>query len=556
MTAPTHITFGAFCYFVTAAAMQWPVTTGAVATAAFGSLLPDIDLPTSAVGRPLFPISRALNEQIGHRTLTHSVIGILLLVMILLPLFLLAPLIFWALVIGYFSHLLIDTENKAGIELLYPAKLRAWFFKDERYRITVGSREETILLAVLVVFTLAFFPVTIRGFTGTMHYLLGDTGSAVTDFYRFMPNHQVIATVAAIDTISQEEIRGEFPVLGANGNNAILIKQDGKLREVGPSGHLRPERVRLRQGVPHKLVEQEIEMGGHVFQEIEPFVKDHEVYLFGTLHVVTDKNPLVRVDSFNPIRRSGSTLVLEYATYNDLIVQGFHLTPVEQGTLLLKFALSPEAAVKPVSLTTPQGSVATFNVKVKDLTDLTVSLNTMIKKGDVLVRDRIAERELTAIKAESVDAKEQWKEQQRITAAELADLRGKVATEDGVLHRLQERHAVYSGAADLFTKERKQLSAEIEAQETKLSGLRSDLAQREMKQRVDALQHENKLRDLAGRHAKLEAETVVFSTVTGTVIGMETEHGAESITVKLAVATTKENDSGQGTRGNEDGKIR
>jgi hypothetical protein len=28
--------------------------------------------------------------------------------------------------------------------------------------------------------------------------------------------------------------------------------------------------------------------------------------------------------------------------------------------------------------------------------------------------------------------------------------------------------------------------------------------------------------------------------VTGTVIGMETEHGAESITVKLAVATMKE----------------
>ena len=103
MTAPTHITFGALCYFVTAAVMQWPVTTGAVATAALGSLLPDIDLPTSAVGRPLFPLSRALNEQLGHRTLTHSIVGILLLVLILLPFFLLAPLIFWALLIGYFS---------------------------------------------------------------------------------------------------------------------------------------------------------------------------------------------------------------------------------------------------------------------------------------------------------------------------------------------------------------------------------------------------------------------------------------------------------------------
>jgi hypothetical protein len=373
-----------------------------------------------------------------------------------------------------------------------------------------------------------------------MHYLLGDTGSAVTDFYRFMPTHQVIATVAAIDTISQEEIRGDFLVLGANGNNALIIKQDGKLREVGPSGHLRPERVRLREGAPHTLVEQEIEMGGHILQEIEPFVKEHQVWLFGTLHVVTDKNPLVRVDAFNPIRRSGSTLVLEYATYDDLVIQGFHLTPVEQGTLLLKFALPTDAVVRPVSLTTPQGSVATFNVKVKDLADLTVNLNATIKKGDVLVRDRTAARELEAVKAEIAGVKEQWQEQQRITAADLADLRDKVAKEESVLRRLQERHAVYSNAADLFAKERKQLGLEIEGQETKLSGLRSDLSQREMKQRVDALQQQDKLRDLAGRHAKLEAEAVVFSTVTGTVIGMETEHGAESITVKLAVATTKE----------------
>jgi hypothetical protein len=297
-------------------------------------------------------------------------------------------------------------------------------------------------------------------------------------------------------------------------------------------------------------------MGGHVLQEIEPFVKDHEVYLFGTLHVVTDKNPLVRVDSFNPIRRSGSTLVLEYATYEDLVAQGFQLTPVEQGTLLLKFALPPEASIRPVSLTSSQGSVAVFNVKLKDLADLAVSLGSTIKKGEALVRDRIAARELEAVKAEIAGVKEQWKETQRIAAAELEDLRGKVAKEDSILRRLQERHVVYSKAADLFAKERKQLGGEIEAQETKLSGLRSDLAQREMKQRVDALQHENKLRDLAGRQARLEAETVVFSTITGTVIGMETEHGAESIAVKLAVATTKENDSGQGTRGSEDGKNR
>src|SRR5262249_12491965 len=153
------------------------------------------------------------------------------------------------------------------IELLYPSRLRAWFLNDERYRITVGSREEFILLMVLVVFTAAFFPVTIRGFTGTLHYLLGDVDSAIADFYRLMPTHEVSATVAAVDTISQERVSGEFPVLGVNGNSALVIKHDGRLREVGTSGHLRPERVRIKQGAPHKIVEQQVEMGGHVLRE-------------------------------------------------------------------------------------------------------------------------------------------------------------------------------------------------------------------------------------------------------------------------------------------------
>jgi inner membrane protein len=539
MTAPTHVTFGALSYFVVAAIAQWQPSTAAVATAALGSLLPDIDLPTSAAGRPLFPIAKALNEQIGHRTLTHSLVGIFLLLLILSPLFFIDSLILWALLIGYVSHLLIDTTNKAGIELLYPSRLRAWFLNDERYRITVGSREEFVLLVVLLVFTIAFFPVTIRGFTGTLHYLLGDTESAVTDFYRHMPTHSVIATVAAIDTISQEEVRGDFPVLGANGNNALIIKHDDRLREVGPSGHLRPERVRIKPGAPHKLVEQQIEMGGHILREIEPFVKGQDVHLFGSLHVITDKNPVVRVDAFNPIRRSGSTLILEHATYDDLIAQGFDLTPVEQGTLIIKTALPPDAAVRPVSLTSPHATIAVFSVKLKDLADLAVGPGATIAKGDVLLRDRAAARELEALTAEIASEQEQWERRQRLAATELDDLRTKIALAEAALRRLTDRQAVYTRSPELFAKELKRLDEEISAQENTLLALRSDLAQRETRWQVEELQYQDKLRALAGRQAKLETEAVVFATVGGTVVGMETEYGAEHITVKLAVATVK-----------------
>jgi hypothetical protein len=99
---------------------------------------------------------------------------------------------------------------------------------------------------------------------------------------------------------------------------------------------------------------------------------------------------------------------------------------------------------------------------------------------------------------------------------------------------------VYSGTADSLAKGRKQRKLKIEAQELRVSGLRFDLSQHEMRQCIETLQHQEKLRDLAGRPAKLEAEAVVLPTVTGTVIGMEAERGAERIMVKPAVATTKE----------------
>jgi inner membrane protein len=550
VTAPTHVTFGTLSYFVVAAMLQWQPSTAAVATAALGSLLPDIDLPTSAVGRPLFPLAKALNEQIGHRTLTHSFVGIFLLLLILSPLFFIDSLILWALLIGYVSHLLIDTTNKAGIELLYPSRLRAWFLNDERYRITVGSQVEFILLAVLLVFTAAFFPVTIRGFTGTLHYLLGDVDSAITDFYRLMPTHELTATVAAIDTISQERISGEFPVRGVNGNSGLLIKQDGRLRELGTSGHLRPERVRIRQGAAHKIIEQQVEMGGHVLREIEPFTKDKEVYLFGTIHVVTDKNPEIRLDAFNPIRRNGSTLVLEYATYNDLAAGGFQFAPVEQGRLILKIVLPPDAVIQPVTLGSPVNSVTVLTVRVKDLADLVASPGAILVKGNPLVRDREAARQLEAVKAEIVGENERWEQQQAIAGEDLRAARDKVTLQEQAVRRLTEKRDAYTsqGTAGLFGKELKQLAGEIAVETAKLKDLQGDLLQEEKKQKVDAVQHREKLRELTDREKKLESEAVVLANVSGKVISMEAEHGAEQITVKLAIAMDAQSSTGNGGR--------
>jgi uncharacterized protein (UPF0335 family) len=58
------------------------------------------------------------------------------------------------------------------------------------------------------------------------------------------------------------------------------------------------------------------------------------------------------------------------------------------------------------------------------------------------------------------------------------------------------------------------------------------------------VQHREKLRALTDRAKKLESEAVVLANVSGHVISMEAEHGAEHIMVKLAVAMNKEDEHG------------
>jgi inner membrane protein len=63
----------------------WGLVSGA-------SLLPDIDLPTSKLGRVLFWLSTRLEKRFGHRTITHSAIAITALALLASPLFLVKPL--------------------------------------------------------------------------------------------------------------------------------------------------------------------------------------------------------------------------------------------------------------------------------------------------------------------------------------------------------------------------------------------------------------------------------------------------------------------------------
>lgn len=107
------------------------------------STLPDIDHPLSVPGRKAMGFSEFLNRNFGHRGITHYPMSLILIgfIMWFIWKFISMPgwlhiLFLWAMigfVVGYLSHILLDTFNSAGVSLLAP-------FSKVRVKIPTGIR--------------------------------------------------------------------------------------------------------------------------------------------------------------------------------------------------------------------------------------------------------------------------------------------------------------------------------------------------------------------------------------------------------------------------------
>jgi len=106
----------------------------------FGSLLPDIDHPSSKLGRYAYPISSVVK----HRGFTHSFIAAFILP---IPVILISTRYYLPIVAGYLLHLLADTLNPTGVMWLYPYK-KHYSFK----LANTGGLEEAMLSVIAIMF--------------------------------------------------------------------------------------------------------------------------------------------------------------------------------------------------------------------------------------------------------------------------------------------------------------------------------------------------------------------------------------------------------------------
>ena len=163
MTGRTHDAI-AFATLVTVAAFHPPVALNiptamaAIVGNIIGATLPDIDQATNRLW-DFLPggdyVGRVLRKVfMGHRTLTHSLLGVFLvykmleflLPRLLNPDYVNSGVVFVAMMVGYVSHLLGDAVTKEGLPLFFPFQWKFGFPPFSFMRITTGKWIENLVI--------------------------------------------------------------------------------------------------------------------------------------------------------------------------------------------------------------------------------------------------------------------------------------------------------------------------------------------------------------------------------------------------------------------------
>ncbi len=155
MTFPTHILGGiASIALMDTILPSFTADKLSFIVGASASILPDLDYSRSFVGRIFYPISKAIENKVAHRTATHSFLVAFIVSLILgwlLSFFTSDSLLKWSIIVfmGYTSHIFLDWFTKKGAQSYWPAKGWCVMFKSRSWRVKTGSSGELIFALLL-----------------------------------------------------------------------------------------------------------------------------------------------------------------------------------------------------------------------------------------------------------------------------------------------------------------------------------------------------------------------------------------------------------------------
>ncbi|NJP11401.1 MAG: metal-dependent hydrolase [Leptolyngbyaceae cyanobacterium RU_5_1] len=325
MMAPTHAIFSINVVALTLCTYDIRM----LLICAIASQLPDVDTPNSHIGRILFPIS-AIVSRLGHRQITHSILGTAIAWVCFLPLLWVGSMWYWSAAIGYFSGWLLDAASKTGVPIFYPSLKRAVFPLDPTFRLKTGSITERLfqlLLALMLALTLVM-NVGGGALVGFSNWL-GSSAGAIDTYHRYANDREVYAIITGFHRATQQPVNQERMQIIGSASESDLIVQDNQRHRyragTAMQANIRTTRVQVELGRLIKVSNQTIQV-----PEIVPLSSLIEAigknsYVTGELH--TDEGTLLSSQSdprydtaikVEHINDKEARLTLESATVPDL----------------------------------------------------------------------------------------------------------------------------------------------------------------------------------------------------------------------------------------------
>ena len=259
MKVETHIACGAISWLVTGFVFNQPFTLASASATAIGSILPDIDTPKSMPGRIFPELTGYIEKRWGHRTFTHSVLtGLPILAVIGLPLIWVNILVFEALLIGFCSHIILDTVTKSGVEMFYPIRARCVMPGQDKYRLATNSQAEKTVFVLLIVAGIALYPLNRMGITQLLHTFICNISSTVSDVRAWGSDYRVWVEVDGYFQASHRPVNARFEVVTVRSERALLC-YDYKTDAVYKIGtdetcNIYPRKIRAIKGEKRRII--------------------------------------------------------------------------------------------------------------------------------------------------------------------------------------------------------------------------------------------------------------------------------------------------------------
>ena len=265
-----------------------------LALAIAGSQLPDLDTSTSTIGQILFPISNWIENRYPHRSITHSLIATLAIVILASPLYFYADWKTWlCLPLGHLISCFSDVFTKQGVQLFWPHPAWCISVSNPNRRLKTGGTGEYWVLAIAAAVLIAAINLSgTGGPTALVGTSLGLRSNAIETYQQSSASNHIYADVIGKFAADSSTADGKYFIVAANGSEFILFK-DKQVFKTNQS--LIPTRLTAAVGLPASSSVQTLEFDDEAFSITPP--QNASVFVSGELLI--DDPDLIKIPA-NP----------------------------------------------------------------------------------------------------------------------------------------------------------------------------------------------------------------------------------------------------------------